>query len=357
MKIDFIINSLTGGWAERVMVTLANGLCEKHKIRIITFNERNGDAFYLNDKICRVKLHEGKFKNHLLRSLGNLNFFYKKKSNHPDIIISFIHINNLISILVAKWRGIKIIVCEHTNHTVVSSKLVKFTRKYIYRLAHATTVLTSFDEPFYRKYGANVTILPNPLLLPKAIKPFSERKQNILLVGSLNRYEGKGFDALLHLIAPILRKNPNWTLTIAGDGANGLQVLQDITNQLKIGEKVIFTGFCSNIQDLMQNSQIFVLPSKYEGLPMGLMEALSNGMACVAYDCPSGPRDLIQNDLNGLLINNQDIDAMKSGLLRVMEDYILREKLASNAPSSMQIYGLESIMVQWESLIKITITN
>ena len=356
MKLDFVISSLNAGGAERVMVTLVNGLSKSHKIRLITFN-RCEEMYALSDSVVRVKLYHGVNKNHTIRAIKNLNNFYRSKNNRPDALISFIHMNNFIAIVVGKFRGMKVIVSEHTNHTVVMSKKVKWIREYFYRYANATTVLTSFDVPYYTKHGANVTIMPNPLNLPKTIKAFSKRKSNILVVGALNRYVGKGFDGLLHLIAPILNKNPDWSLTIAGSGNKGLQVLRNLAKELKLEDQIIFTGFCKNIQDLMQDSQIFVLPSKYEGLPMGLMEALSNGMACVAYDCPSGPHDLIENKVNGLLINNQDTQAMQSGLLRVMDDYIFREKLASNAPSSMQAYSLDSIMGQWESLINFVVTN
>lgn len=351
MKLDFIINSLADGGAERVMATLANSLCKKYSIRIITFTKIEEDVFDLNNEIHRVTLSEGTFENHTIRAIKNLNHFYRNKSNRPDVLISFIHMNNFIAILIGKLRGIKVIVSEHTNHTVVVSKKVKLIRECFYRYADATTVLTSFDVNYYTKHGANVIIMPNPLYLPKKIKPYSKRKSTILAVGNLDRYIGKGFDELLYLIAPILRNNPTWTLIIAGGGDKGHHILKDITKQLKMEDKVIFTGFRNDIKDLMQDSQIFVLTSKYEGLPMGLMEALSNGMTCVAYDCPSGPNELIAHNFNGLLVKNQDTSAMKDNLLNLVQDYTLRESLAMNAPSSMQAYGIENIMIKWEKLI------
>jgi len=265
-------------------------------------------------------------------------------------MVSFIHSNNLVGIITSKLRNIKVIVCEHTNHTIVSSYKVKFTREYLYRFANATTVLTSFDVEYYDKHGANVVIMPNPIDTPVYISEFASRDKTILAIGDLNRYKGKGFDNLLDIINPILKNNSDWKLKIAGSGDIGLQILTKKVEELGLKEQVIFTGFCNKIYELMQNAQIFVLPSKYEGLPMGLMEALSNGMACIAYNCPSGPSDLIENYKNGILIKNQDHKAMQQGLHQLIEDGKLSEKLAKNAPVSMTPYTLDKIISKWEFL-------
>ena len=193
MKIDLMIYALLSGGAERVMSILANGLSGKHSVRLITFNE--GEAFILVNKVKRIKLHHGTIKNHTVRSIINLYHFYRAKPDRPDVLISFLPENNLIAVLVGRLLGIKVIISEHTNHTAMVDRKTKLIQKHVYRYAFATTVLTAFDLSYYRKYGAKVTVMPNPLKLPKSIKGFSKRKQTILAVGALNRYENKGFDS------------------------------------------------------------------------------------------------------------------------------------------------------------------
>jgi GalNAc-alpha-(1->4)-GalNAc-alpha-(1->3)-diNAcBac-PP-undecaprenol alpha-1,4-N-acetyl-D-galactosaminyltransferase len=356
MKIDFLINSLTGGGAERVMTTLANGFSHKSfKVKLITFNKNN--AYQIDKNVSRIKLHQGKIKNHSIRSLINLIKFYKNQENRPDILISFMPITNFIAIMVSKFYGIKIIISEHNNHEANKSFKSKWIRLLFYKYADATTVLTSFDVPFYESLGAKVTIMPNPIILPKQIREYHFRNKNILVAGSLKRFKVKGFDSLLYLIAPILKSNPEWTLTIAGSGESGMLELKEIVQELKLTEKVIFTGFCENIQELMQNSQIYVLSSQYEGLPMVLMEALSNGMACVAYDCVSGPSDLIEKFKNGLLIKNQNSKSMQEGIKSLLNEENLRARLALNAPASVNKYSLDNILNQWELLIDRVLNN
>ncbi|PIB31197.1 group 1 glycosyl transferase [Maribacter sp. 4U21] len=356
MKIDFLINSLTGGGAERVMTTLANGFSARANIvKLITFNAN--DSYEVVKSVKRIRLHYGNLSNHTIRSFVNLFKYYKGKKKRPDILISFMPKTNLVAIAVAKILKIKVIICEHSNHKAKTTSDTKWIRKFFYKYADATTVLTSYDISFYKALKSNVTVMPNPIILPESIKPFSERHNNILVAGSLNRYKLKGFDKLLYLMEPLLKSHSDWILTIAGSGENGMAILKKITKELNLEKQVKFTGFCKNIEELMQNSQIYILSSQYEGLPMVLMEALSNGMACISYNCVSGPSDLIVHNQNGLLVDNQNPKAMQEGVNLLIQNESLRKKLAANAPSSMVKYSLENILGQWELLINSVLSD
>jgi len=357
MRIDFIMQSLNSGGAERVLATLANELCKNHTLRIITFHQKTRDPFYLDPAIERLNIDKCKRKNKTWQSIENLAKFYRLKSNQPQILISFIHSNNLIATIVAKILNIKVIVSEHTNHTVITSKKVKWTRQYVYRWANKTTVLTNFDIDYYKKYKADVCVMPNPIEIPKVNLDFVTRDKCILAVGDLNRYEGKGFDNLLYATESILKNNIDWSLKLVGGGEYGLTELKKIVDKLNIKKQVIFLGFCNDINGLMQRSQIFVLPSKYEGLPMGLMEALANGMSSIAYDCPSGPSDLINDNVNGLLIENQNREKLENGISKLINDENLRKRLGDKGPESLRKYELSNVVTQWNILFDEVITD
>lgn len=351
MRIDFSIDRLSGGGAERVMVTVANALAKNHEVRLITFND--GDQYSVSNNVRRIKLHEGSIKNHKLRSIVNLFRFYKKQEPKPDILISFMPPNGFIAIIVGLLLKIDVIVSEHINHTFNrKNKKDIFIQKYLYRFAGFITVLTGYDVEYFSKMGAKVTVMPNPVSIPNHIKLFKEREKSILLVGSLDRYHQKGFDNFLPVVAPVLKKHPDWTLRILGGGSTGLPYLKNIAQELGIENHIKFEGFCPNVFEIMQNSQIFVLPSRHEGLPMGLMEALSNGMACVAYDCVSGPSELIEHRVNGLLVENQNAEAMEENLTSLLENESLRLDLAKKAPESMKKFSLSEIIGKWETLFK-----
>lgn len=351
MKIHFVISGLKGGGAERVLLLLSNAFARKgYQIAIITFNGK--DAFIPDEGIQRIRLHGGKISNHSLRSFLNLGKFYLQGENRPDLLISFMPSISFIAILIAKLYRIKIIACEHINHERKDSRLDQFTREKLYRFADFLTVLTSFDIDYYKKHKAKVVVMPNPCTF-KVVGQVPKHKQKIILaVGSLDRYEHKGFDNLLDILPQIVVKFPDWKLQIVGQGEKGLADLQKKVAHLRLQDFVEFLGFRSDVDQIMRSSEIYVLPSRYEGLPMVLIEAMSQGMACIAYNCKTGPSDIISNGYNGLLIEDQNKMALQDGLEELMADPLLRKNLGENALRSMDQFQIEAIVEKWEKLFK-----
>ena len=353
MKIDFVIPALNGGGAERVMVLLANHFQEKgHNVTIISFNE--GEAYAVANKITRIKLHGGNFKNHKLRTLNNLRKFYATPKKRPNVIISFLTLNNLNSILIAKLYGINVIVSEHISSLGQTNPkwLTNIARNWIYPKANYVTVLTAFDIDFYKKRKCNVVVMPNPCTFPVLQENDHPRNKTILAVGSLSRYHHKGFDNLVQIVKPILETYPDWTLQLIGGGETGKKILKDLATKAGLKDNIEFTGFSNQVAHYMQKSAIFILPSRFEGLPMVLLEAMSQGMACIAYNCKTGPSDILQDQHNGLLIPDQDMTAMQQGLLTLMENEAMRESLGNNALQSLERFSIDTIAVKWEGLFE-----
>mgnify|MGYP001100007377 CR=1 FL=1 len=353
MKIDFIISGLNPGGAERVMVLLTNHFSEiGHDVRLISLNE--GDAYTVSKSVNRVKLHKGSIRAARIRGLVNLFKFYKEKKNRPDVIISFITLMNLVSIIVAKFYKIPIIVSEHNSFLRFQNPkwLCDFTRTFLYPRANYVTVLTSFDLPYYNRKGCNTVVMPNPVTFNPISKLPTSRNKYILAVGNLDRYHHKGFDNLIRLIEPILNKNVDWQLKIIGRGENGKIFLNDLVAKASLSDRIHFTGQINNVKELMSESEIFILPSRFEGLPMVLLEAMSQGMACIAYDCKTGPAEMIDNNFNGLLIEDQNEEEMKKGLSRLIDSETLRIELGKNAIKSLQKYDIDNVSNLWTKLFK-----
>ncbi|MEO9890997.1 glycosyltransferase family 4 protein [Aurantibacter sp.] len=356
MTINFIIGELSGGGAQRVMVILANEFAKKgHDISIITLNEiEGGDAYNLNKSIKRIRLHGGNIKNHKLRWLSNLIKHFMKTKNRPDVIISFLSLINMVAIISAKIYNIKIIASEHNNHLQATEPkfLTNFTWKYIYRKATQITVLTAFDVEFYEKYKANVMIMPNPCTFTPNRNALIVEKSNVILaVGNLNRYHHKGFDNLIPLIAPLLKGNPDWKLKILGGGDKGEAYLNELIVKEGLTNQIILAGFQSNVSEHMLDASIFILPSRFEGLPMVLLEAMSQGMACISYDCKTGPSDIIHNRINGVLVEDQNSKQMQKELKILIENQELRKTLSNNAINSLERFSLETISNKWKILL------
>lgn len=353
IKIHFLVSSLHGGGAERVLALLANEFdVQNYLVSIITFNQ--GNAYQINPNIKKIQLHHGNIKSHKIRSWNNLRKYYKDRINRPDVLISFLTHNSAIAITVARLYRIKVIVSEHNNHLYKESPewLTNFTRNYLYRFANIVTVLTNYDVDFFKKKGAKVIVMPNPCTFHAIVNKQINRKKHILAIGNLDRYDHKGFDNLIKLIAPILKEFTQWKLLILGSGNTGITFLKKLAKNEGIIDRIEFLGFQDTVQDFMKTSEIFILSSRYEGLPMVLLEAMSQGMACISYDCITGPSEIIQNNINGLLIEDQKQEVMKKGLKNLIENESFRKSLQQEAPKRLIDFELNVIIKKWETLFK-----
>ena len=354
MRIDFLVSKLGGGGAERVVSLLADEMDRRgHQVRIITFRD-SGDDYPVRPSVVRVKLHKQPLLNSVvLNGLFTLSWFYRKKSNRPDVICSHICLLGYMTIPVARFRGIPVVVSEHINHVTNARLAHRFIRHYMYRLASRVTVLTTYDLEYYRNHGSRVVVMPNPSTFGVNHKSIEDREgsRQIIAVGDLTRYHHKGFDNLILIAKEVFNKHPDWRLKIVGGGDDGMAYLKELVKENAVEEAIEFTGFSNRVKDLLQESEIFVLPSRYEGLPMSLLEAMSQKLACIAYNCVSGPSDIITHEINGLLIPDQDKNAMVAGICRLIEDTELRKKFMEQAPSALDKFSLEKIGDQWDELL------
>ena len=353
MKIDFFITKMSDGGAQRVVSLLANYLADKgNKVRIITF--RDGDHYPLNNQVERVKLHQKPLIDSVVFSgFFSLLSFYRKKNNRPDVISSHIDLLGYMSIPIAKIFNIKIIVSEHNNHLSRYTYQEKFLWNFLYPMASAVTVLTNFDLPYFQKKNRRTVVMPNPYSFEVAshVALSDVRKQEVMAIGNLNRVHHKGFDNLMDIVKEISSKHPGWKFVIVGAGNQGRPELEARIEELGISDYVTFLGFRKDIKELLSRTGIYILPSRFEGLPMTLLEAMSQGVPCIAYDCISGPGDIIRDGETGLLIENQNKDEMVNGLSLLIQSPELRDKFSRNAPGSLEKYSIERVGAKWEKLI------
>ncbi|MEX0314822.1 MAG: glycosyltransferase family 4 protein [Allomuricauda sp.] len=355
MKIDFVVNNLGAGGGERVLTIIANELALKgYDITIVTLKNKDEieDAFPLNEKVQRIKLTKKRSRIYSITNLINLFSFYRQKNNRPKVIIGFMTETGLLTTIIGRLFNIKSVVSEHTNHLNVQGH-DGFIRKYVYPFANQVVVLTDFDKDYYLKHRSKALTIPNPSSFEIKKYP-AKRKKVILALGNLNKYHVKGFDNLIRAVGPVLSEQTEWQLHIYGAIDNkSLEILSSLTVNHGVEEKVVFKGFCTNVADVMSKSEIFVLSSRREGLPMVLIEAMSQGMACVAFDCITGPAEIIEHNINGLLVEDQNIEKLSESIDYLIHDSDLREKLQKVAPSSIDKFGKEAVIDQWERMFNL----
>jgi len=356
MKIDLVISSMVGGGAERVVSVLANEFVERgHKVRLFTFSPVK-DAYKLDPRITRIK-YEKRFYIFNFTSVKCFFFllwFYRKKSNRPDIISSHMTLIGYATIPIAKLYNIKVVTTEHINHLNGQEFLGnRILWKLFYPFADAVTVLTKYDLAFFKKINKNTFVIHNPSsYLTNELLENIDRDKVLLVVGHLDRIHQKGFDNLMDIAKEILPNNPEWKLKIVGGGAVGMAMIENKIKEYNLSEQVVLTGFRTDVDKIMQRSEIYLLPSRFEGLPMVLIEAMSQNMACVSYDCVSGPSEIITHNKNGILVKDQDKTEMAEQLNRIMQEEELRSQLRSNIKGSLNKFSVYEVTNEWERLFE-----
>jgi glycosyltransferase involved in cell wall biosynthesis len=249
--------------------------------------------------------------------------------------------------------GLRVIASEHSNFKVsIKSFPIWFVKRHIYPHANFLTVLTERDKSeYYGRFMKNVVVMLNPLsLVPVKNVNLLKREKIILSIGEVPSWRIKGFDNLLEIFLKISVQYPDWKLVIIGRGDQSY--LLDIIQKSNLAGRVSLPGEIKNVQTFMQLSSIYALPSRWEGLPMVLIEAMSQGMACIAFDCFTGPGDIITNRLDGILIEDQDINQFVCGLSELIENQDLRLSLGTNAIETSKKYLPEKIVKRWRNLIE-----
>ena len=211
-------------------------------------------------------------------------------------------------------------------------------------------VLTDADKAAWEKAGCtNVTVIPNPCSLDgQKVSIKSAKSKTILAVGRL--HEQKGFDLLLQAWKPIEKTYSDWSLRIVGEGPKRAELEAQIESQSL--KRVVLAGATNNVLDEYEAASIFVLSSRYEGLPLALIEAMWSGLPCIAFDCPQGPAELLAED-RGWLVPDGDIAELTAQIAYALSHPEEALKRAQKAQSFAQTtYSEAAIMPQWVQLIE-----
>lgn len=357
MRILFASGSMLGGGAERVVSLLANYLVA-HGFDVYILIVRGDSVYPLDSRIRLVRIYQeheitSKISNKIWRRLVYLQRIVGRLIDcKPEVVIP-VHGGgwNALFTVLSKAMMIKVVASEHITHTINSKRFLRFVeRRLIYRLADAVTVLTKSDQCYYASFLRRVVRIPNPVsFMP--VTSIGMRESLLLSAGRLDSWPHKGFDNLLRVFAALSEAHPEWRLQIAGGGERGMNFLVELAKDLGIEKKVDFLGFQSEIQQVMQRAAIFVVSSRFEGFSMVLLEAMSQGCACVSFDCKAGPSDIIEPNVDGILIEDQNVIAMQRELDALMRDQDRIRALASEAIKKPEQFSLERVGGAWINLL------
>lgn len=372
MKIFLVCNSLGGGGAERVHVNLANGFAQRgHEVYLIA--DVNQPASYPVDEQVHVLPLCPLSTNKLKKWGGAVSMLRKNiKKYKPDVVIGNMHLCSLISKIAALGTRIPVIL---TIHNALEHKEYHYRKRdqlwdrFAPPLYSATTVLTQADSiVMHKKYGfnKNVYVMPNPLTyVPLSITDNHclvsddgskiEKKNIILAAGRLDNWRYKGWDILIEAAAkmkPLLLKY-NWKIYVAGGGSDKTkQFLYSLQKDAGVEDCLQFVGYRTDMKNLFKEASVFCLSSRSEGLPMVLIEAMSQGCAPVACDNIGRTKEIITSEEEGLLYQTADIDGLVRQLSFLLVNDNVRSKIQCSAIMRSKFFMVDRIIDKWEVLLR-----
>jgi len=198
-----------------------------------------------------------------------------------------------------------------------------------------------------------VTVIPNSAR-PLSGPPVDPAARVAVAAGRFGKLGQKGFDLLIPAWASAAERHPDWQLRIYGDGVLRRR-LEGMIEALELDDRVKLPGATDNMGQAMSEASIFVLSSRYEGFPLILLEAMSKGLACVSFDCPTGPREVVHHGENGLLVPPADVEQLADAIVEVIEDDELRRRLGEAGRVTARAFEMASIGPQWDALLAATV--
>lgn len=365
MHIMIVIHSLRGGGAERVTANLSDYWYRLgYQVSVVTQLDESNDVYSLSPGVNRYVMHTAHDSGGGLRGVWanwrrgrRLRALLKK--HRPDCVLGMMTTSAVLCAIAARGLNIRTVAVEHTHppKQTLPNAWEKL-RQWGYQRVDVVVTLTHATAQWVRTHipGAKVTVIPNAVSWPlKNMEPMiNARKEperfRLLAVG---RYHSvKGFDRLIEAFALLAKYFPNWDLAIVGDGPERHALAEQIRG-LNLQSRVRLVGQVGNMQDWYQSADLYVLSSRYEGLSNTLLEAMACGVPAVAVDCDVGPREIIRNGLDGILVNPpDDIEALAAHLSDMMARPLKRAAIARRAVDVRDRFSVPRVMLQWEKVLR-----
>lgn len=372
-KITFLLLHLGYGGIETATINTANALSEKYNVELISFyNLKDNQTSYINKDISIKYLYNGgPNKYEFLDALKKKNIFKIIREGYKSVNIlvrkkilvkkeilnsdSFAIVSTRydFSTLLSKYgrKDVIKIAQEHHHHNNDKKyiNILKHKYKHIDYLFALTESLKN-DYTNFLKANKHTKILVVPNILKPTNNIHSDlNNKNIISISRLHK--GKKIDELINIFSQL--KDKDTKLYIIGDGEEK-ENLKNLVLDLNLQDRVIMTGYLNKDEQLeyLKNSSVYAMTSISEGLPMVLLEAMSFGIPCIAYKTDSGVADIIENNKNGFVIENRNINEYIEKLNLLLTDVKLKENMSKECIKTCKKYSENEIIKIWENVFK-----
>ena len=349
-KILYVVNHFKfHGGIERMLSNKIDAWSEfyQDEVIVVTLNQGNSEIVY--PPKFSFRLIDLKVKNANTKNVKDLILLFRKlnkilKKENPDILISTLTaipslLLPFINLNIKKYLEI------HSSGALSITKSWKY--KWWFLKHYEGVVLLNEDEKKYYQLE-NLMVIPNFIPIKNHYQPqYTNRQKTIVAAGRIHK--DKQYDHLIKIWEKFFSKFPDWSVEIYGDGDEDL--LKKYEHHISINniESISFKPATKHLDEILRNASLFCLTSQTECFPMVLIECKESGLPAISYDCPNGPRHIIEND--GILVENNNIDEFARKLEELIIDEETRIQMAKNAYENRRQFSSFEIIKMWEKLI------
>ncbi|MBX0283279.1 glycosyltransferase family 4 protein [Ligilactobacillus salivarius] len=382
MKICICVGTISGiGGIQRVITLFANELAKKHEVTISSYDTPeilSNSVYKLDKSINFVEFPKNKIASNILyrivrkilskivrndKYLEKIDFpkFMRKKlvtffnQGDYDVVIGVAWYHSLLLAMVAPEIEAKTIGWQHNSYNAYFCTPKRYAwkkdglfKKYLSNLDAYVVLNETAKEKVDANFGINSTVIYNPKSYVSKEK--SDMKNKVFLAAGRMAY-AKGFDTLIDAFRIFAQENSDWKLLLVGDGEE-LPAIKDKIKEYELEKRILTPGKTDDIKKYFLQSSVLLLPSRWEGMPMIVLESLEMGCPIVAFDIDAmGP--LVTDGIEGLIVKNkQDANAYAQAMLKIAENQALRDQMHQAAIQKSRQFSVDKIVSKWEEILR-----
>jgi GalNAc-alpha-(1->4)-GalNAc-alpha-(1->3)-diNAcBac-PP-undecaprenol alpha-1,4-N-acetyl-D-galactosaminyltransferase len=353
--VTLVIGDLREGGAQRVASTLAGAWADAgHRVAVITFADGDGDVYPLDRRASRIVIgHRSPSTNPISALCANIRRIVALRrairEGGAPVVISFVGTTNILVILATLGLRIRVVISERNDPARQSlGPAWDRLRRLVYRHADLVTANSRNAIDTLAAYVPRnrLRLVPNPVNRPPVQSTVKQRDAVILNVGRLTIQKAQ--DVLIRAFGRVAAETPNWRLVIAGTGEREHE-LRTLARSLGIADRVDFPGWVDP-WTLFPKAAIFALPSRFEGTPNALLEAMSAGVPPIVSDTSGGALEFVENGETGLVVRAIE-DELADALLYLIHDESERNRLGAAAQERVRSSDLTIVLGIWSAVI------
>lgn len=342
------------GGTNKCTAMIANALSVYEKKYLVHVLDLHNDGDLMMYKLSNDIIYHSLNSQNMIDTVVRLRRYITK--HNIDVLINVENFMGIYSMPALFLKKTKNIIWEHGNYYLKRYSKVDMVRWIEFKLCDNYITLTEDDiNEFTSRFSGrcNIRYIYNACETLGEYREYDPNKKSIITVG-MNRYD-KGFDILAEVASKVKEKHPDWKWNVYGSMDVDEKMNEIVYGKIKkynLNDFLVFHGVKTDMLSYYTDSSIMVMTSRREGLPMVLLEARGMGLPMIAFDIKTGPKEIVDDDINGYLIEPYDIDAMADKINILIEDIELRKKLSLGTQRGIEKFSIDRIIRKWDDLLE-----